>query len=75
MCALSEAKTVKVGDLTLKVRSVRGRDSQLGRIAREASLGAVEKTWKAGRPVTVARGDRIAKVYPDGREEIGARWK
>jgi len=70
MCALSEAKTVKVGDLTLKVRSVRGRDSRLARMAREASRAAVEETWAAGLPITVARGDNIVEVYPDNREEI-----
>ena len=70
MCALSEAKTVKVGDLTLKVHSVHGRKTQLGRIAREASLDAVAETWSMGLPITVARGDKIVKVYPDKREEI-----
>ena len=70
MCALREAKTVKVGDLTLKVRSHRGRETSLARAAREASAKAVAETWSMGLPVTVTNEGKIVRRYSDKREEV-----
>ncbi len=38
--------------------------------ARNASANAIKRTHAIGLPATVAKGDKIVKLYPDGREEV-----
>lgn len=30
----------------------------------------IEKTWAAGRPITVGRDGKIIEIYPDGSEKV-----
>lgn len=30
----------------------------------------IEKTWAAGRPITVGRDGKVIQIYPDGSEVV-----
>ncbi len=42
----------------------------LSRSAKNASRKAVADAFSKGLPITVQRGKRIVKVFPDGTEEL-----
>lgn len=39
------------------------------RVARDASLDAIEETFRQGRPITTVEDDFVVRKYPDGRIE------
>jgi hypothetical protein len=41
----------------------------LDRSAKQATKKAVENAFSKGLSITVQRGKRIVKIFPDGREE------
>lgn len=51
-------------------RELSPEEQMLADAAREASAKAVAETFALGLPITVAKGDKIVRIYPDGKEEI-----
>jgi hypothetical protein len=42
----------------------------LSRSAKQASRKAVADAFSKGLPITIQRGKRIIKLFPDGKEEL-----
>lgn len=52
-----------------EVRELTEEERILATAARECSADAVRRTFAAGLPIAVVRGNLILRVWPDGREE------
>ena len=51
-------------------RELTADEKMLAEAAREASARAVAETFAAGLPITIAKGDKIVQVAPDGTETV-----
>ena len=42
----------------------------IAKLAREASLNAIEETFRQGRSIVTVAGEDIVRVYPNGKVEL-----
>lgn len=74
MTALPDKITLADGTVLPVITPDKAEETDISKALKQvaSAMGkeAVEEAFKLGLPVTVGKGDKIIRLYPDGHEEI-----